>query len=221
MWIARYSTEMWIVSERDTFEVLTTSERALSLFATRSSPHGLFPSLLPAALGQNWYVTSKAVIPRHASVGNSTSRIWGTDKRSKLGVSFCTKRFRKAIPLSPLDLTNGVPLATVCIAARLHPRFKAHTARSHSSGRSRTLPAYDRPPIVSDGEMRRNETSNDDLLRTTSAKRRFVTRVVALHPGESQQKLSDAEACPKWHAQKNRGGMSSLVRCEGEHSKPK
>lgn len=77
-----------------------------------------------SALGQNWYVTS--VIPRHAWVGNSTSRIWGTDKRSKLRVSFCTKRFRKAILLSPMRLTNGVPLATVCIAARLHPRFRAH-----------------------------------------------------------------------------------------------
>lgn len=29
----RYSTEMWIAPERDTFQVLTTSERALSLFA--------------------------------------------------------------------------------------------------------------------------------------------------------------------------------------------
>lgn len=118
---------MWIVSERDTFQVLTTLKRALSLF--RSSSPGYSLLSFPLRTSQNWYVTSKAVIPRHAWVGNSTSRIWGTDKRSKLGVSFCTKRFRKAIPLSPLDLTNGVPPATVCIAARLHPRFKAYTSQ--------------------------------------------------------------------------------------------
>lgn len=137
-----------------------------------SPPHSYTPPFLPAALGQNWYVTSKAVIPRHAWVGNSTSRIWGTDKRSKLRVSFCTKRFRKAIPLSPVRLTNGVPPATVCIAARLHPRFKAHIATILRVEVVCFLRTIVRRCYW--WEMRRNETSNNDLLRTTPTKRRFV-----------------------------------------------
>ena len=143
-------------------------------FPRRSSPPYNYPPFLPAALGQNWYVTSKAVIPRHAWIGNSTSRIWGTDKRSKLRVSFCTKRFRKAIPLSLVRLTNGVPPATVCIAARLHPRFKAHIAAILRVEVVCFLRTIVRRCYW--WEMRRNKTSNYDLLWTTLTKRRFVTR---------------------------------------------
>lgn len=120
---------------------------------------------------------SRPVIPRHAWIENSTSRIWGTDKRSRLQVSFCTRSVSAKRSLSRRRwLTNGVPPATVCIAARLHPRFQS----THIATILRIKVVCFLRTIVRrwyEREMRlaRNETSNDDLLRTTSSKRRFVT----------------------------------------------
>lgn len=142
-------------------------------FAFHVLLHAVIPSFLRS--GQNWYVTSKAVIPRHAWVGNSTSRIWGTDKRSKTSSELLHEAFPQSNPSLAVGFNEWRATGNCLYCRATSPAFQS-THRNHSSGRSRVLPAYDRPPLLYWWEMRRNETSNDDLLRTTLTKRRFVTR---------------------------------------------
>lgn len=105
------------------------------------------------------------------------SRIRGTDKRSKTW----SELLRENDPSRFSHLTNGVPSATVCIAARLHPRFKVpslppstptHTP-THSHIHIATIlrirtpafPANNRCVRRREMRLARNEMSNDDLLR--------------------------------------------------------
>lgn len=120
---------------------------------------------------------SRPVISRHAWIENSTSRIWGTDKRSKLEVSFCTKRFRKAISLPPTRFNEWRATGNCLYCRATSPAFQStHIAtilrvKVVCFLRAIVRRCYERGRCV----WPRNETSNDDLLRTTSSKRRFVT----------------------------------------------
>lgn len=115
-------------------------------FPRRSSSTRLYLPL-PSRPFQNWYVTSESVILCHARIENSTSWIWGTDKRSKTSSELLHEAFPQSNP-SLVGAFNEWRAIGNCLYCRATSPALQNTHRNHSSGKSPALPANDRLPMV-------------------------------------------------------------------------